>query len=248
MGNWMSRFWPQSPGGRIALIGGTAVVAAAGAAGFAAVADPTISAQLIAGGSAGAATAVAWVVDRRMHGVQERQNAIAARAEVLRPVPEPFDAKQGKYEGSPVGLLRAERAVVPFWGRKAEREALTRWVTDPAASRVVVVTGPPGAGKSRLVHQWMSELPEGWVTGLLAAGRAGDAVRVIAAAAESTVVVIDDADVHPDLRLFLERLAEHPGPTGGPHGAGGPTTRGDPQGGRGTTERGSAGHDGRAGP
>ncbi|MEJ2852695.1 hypothetical protein WBO52_04550, partial [Saccharothrix sp. CCNWLW140] len=33
-------------------------------------------------------------------------------------------------------------------------EIFSRWLTSDSASRVMVVTGPPGTGKSRLLHAW----------------------------------------------------------------------------------------------
>ncbi|MBA1347150.1 ATP-binding protein [Rhizobium sp. WYCCWR 11146] len=43
----------------------------------------------------------------------------------------------------------------PFGGRDEELDELTRWLSDSAASPVLLITGPAGRGKTALVIKWM---------------------------------------------------------------------------------------------
>jgi hypothetical protein len=80
---------------------------------------------------------------------------------------------------SPASLLRADRAVVPFYGREQLRHDLLGWCrNDPAEVSVRLLTGPAGHGKTRLAHHLIHQLTQeeyaagaaaAWVAGFLRA-------------------------------------------------------------------------------
>ena len=71
---------------------------------------------------------------------------------------------------SPAHLLQARYAVVPFYepGRQDELEDLLTWCQSESAVAVRLITGPGGAGKTRLLIEHGLRLDEhGWVSGFL---------------------------------------------------------------------------------
>ncbi|MFG1942133.1 hypothetical protein [Nonomuraea sp. NPDC048826] len=111
-------------------------------------------------------------------------------------------------------LPAARHAVVPFVGRKAELAALRTWAAGPEPVSAALVTGPGGAGKSRLAVELGEELAAaGWDTGLLTeaslVGPLSDpAVRLDAL--RPTLLVLDFPEPSAALAAELaRRLAGH---------------------------------------
>ena len=95
-------------------------------------------------------------------------------------------------------LLATSTAAAPFRGRRDDLAWLDRW-WDEANQPVVVVTGPAGIGKTRLVTQFALDRPAPWVSGWLSGGRGSDAVAAIRACGDPALVLVDEADERPDL-------------------------------------------------
>ena len=144
---------------------------------------------------------VVWPVIREEKG---RLTALrAARDELLEPMQ---PALQGTHTIST--LLAAEHALAPFVARGTETKKLMRWCLDPAALPVHVLAGPGGVGKSRLAVQVARELPDGWVVGRCASGKAALLLPAVLACQEPTLVIVDDADTKPGVASLVEQLGE----------------------------------------
>jgi hypothetical protein len=125
---------------------------------------------------------------------QERVTQIEADLRVvLRPLSVPAGPGMGpaRFGGSPAALLRAERQVVRFTGRSAELRGLGLWARGSTRGVVRLISGPGGAGKTRLAVEFAARLETGgWQCGLLAAGRGGEAIASIACSATFSVSVM----------------------------------------------------------
>jgi hypothetical protein len=60
--------------------------------------------------------------------------------------------------GSTTALLRADHAIVPFQGRESELGDFANWCREEAKSRVRVLTGPGGMGKTRFARELCLQL------------------------------------------------------------------------------------------
>jgi tetratricopeptide (TPR) repeat protein len=100
---------------------------------------------------------------------------------------------------APSELLRAEYGIVPFTGRDGEFAALTAWCAQPAQASAAVVTGPGGAGKTRLVHRLVDAVrAQGWVTGILRETPAAPIAPALGFGAPA-LLVVDYAETNPAL-------------------------------------------------
>ncbi|MDF5757641.1 tetratricopeptide repeat protein [Spongiactinospora sp. TRM90649] len=67
-------------------------------------------------------------------------------------------------DAGPATLLTARRAVADFIGRAGELQALADWCADPDATRMRLVTGPGGVGKTRLMLELSARIHDrGWL-------------------------------------------------------------------------------------
>ena len=107
-------------------------------------------------------------------------------------------------------LIAAEQAVAPLEGRGREVGELVSWCQDPHAPVVRILEGPSGVGKTRLSVEVGRALPQGWVAGRCVPGRAVDVLGLVRACREPTLIVLDDADTHPDIPRLIEQLTVTP--------------------------------------
>lgn len=105
-------------------------------------------------------------------------------------------------EASPLTVLRARSGSVQFVPRP-EQDAVLAWVTQPSsasATRVCLVVGPAGAGKTRLAAQACEELSQkGWFAGFLQRDPAVSQSDLdwLASIVSPTMVAVDYAEEVP---------------------------------------------------
>ncbi|MFF8946856.1 trypsin-like peptidase domain-containing protein [Streptomyces sp. NPDC014864] len=109
-------------------------------------------------------------------------------------------------------LLHPRTRTVPFRGREAARERLTGWATSDYAVDVMMVTGPMGAGKTRLAVELGRHLDDRWVTAFLRTeppdASPAPALHPLTTSARRLLLVVDYAETRPSwLKLVLEELA-----------------------------------------
>ena len=93
----------------------------------------------------------------------------------------------------------------PLFNREQEILSLKLFLGDPDA-RVMVVTGPQGAGKTRVVAESLSTMHERVVWAREIPSQTAGLIQVLDESFNPAVLVIDDADTHPEgvLRKALE--------------------------------------------
>ena len=99
----------------------------------------------------------------------EKQTAILERldSQLLLPLvplrpPDPLD------KARELEILRAENRAIPVIGRETDLAGLHAWLASPAAVSCRILTGPAGAGKTRLAIQFLEELDRSdWAAGFL---------------------------------------------------------------------------------
>lgn len=160
-----------------AAVGAALILAGLGAGVAAAFAASPSWLWRAVGAAVGAAPGLAagiWV-DKSYQRREARATALRARNDVLDElVTDPY-IKESVFDI----LLATSTKAVPFRGRRTELAWLDWWWDDPKQPAVVVVTGPAGLGKTRLVTQFAQGRPAPWATGWLAGGRGADAVAVV---------------------------------------------------------------------
>jgi tetratricopeptide (TPR) repeat protein len=147
---------------------------------------------------------------------QDHRDRRAARDELLGPLrpPAPTPPLADRQEAGPrqvVHWLTAPFTPTPLWGRTEAKDRLVAWCVarDPAAGVVRVVTGPAGAGKSRLALAVAESLPPGWAAGW-AQDDGASLVERIASAGDPTLVLVDDADRLSEVDTLVTRAVRHP--------------------------------------
>jgi tetratricopeptide (TPR) repeat protein len=133
---------------------------------------------------------------------EARALALSARSDVLRPV------VTAPPEGGSVFsvLLATSTAAPPFRGRRAELERLDHWWNDPSQPPVLVLTGPAGIGKTRLVTEFAASREAPWRVGWLPLTGETDAVKAVRACGAPVLILVDDADQQPALAALLTDL------------------------------------------
>jgi tetratricopeptide (TPR) repeat protein len=142
------------------------------------------------------------VVERAYERQAARAAALRARNEVLEPLVADPPNRGSVFDV----LLATSTEAAPFRGRRAELAWLGEWWDDPQAPTIVVVTGPGGIGKTRLVTEFAQVRPAPWVTGWLAHGRGADAMAAVQACGDPALILVDDADQRPDLAGLLASM------------------------------------------
>jgi tetratricopeptide (TPR) repeat protein len=192
----------------LAAVGAALVLAGVGAGvgGWLAPSASWVARAAGAGVGAIAALAAAIWADRAYQRREGRAGALHARDEVLGAlVADPAS------EGSVFDVLLATSTkAAPFRSRADDLAWLDRQWDDPKQP-VVVVTGPAGTGKTRLVTRFAQGRPLPWVSGWLSEGRGADAVAKIRACRDPALILVDDADQRPDLAALLASVKTDPG-------------------------------------
>ena len=155
---------------------------------------------------------VAWQTVRARQ--RQRADARAARAEALDPLQLP-PLEPDLHSVST--LIAPERVLAPLESRRALIEEMVAWCLSPTTPAVGILDGPSGVGKTRLTVEVARLLPEGWVAGRCARGRAGDVVSLVRACPESALIVVDDADTQPDLPRLIKQALREPRTLSGRH-------------------------------
>ncbi|MDB4873248.1 MAG: repeat-containing protein, partial [Gemmatimonadales bacterium] len=115
----------------------------------------------------------------------------------------------GLVDESRAGLLRPERGVVPFTGRRSEVAGLVGWCEDASACPLWLVTGPGGVGKTRLALELAEELRAGgWrcETTMVPGGEV-EQVRAAHALGGRSLLVVDYAETRAGLGQMLVEVA-----------------------------------------
>jgi hypothetical protein len=153
--------------------------------------SPTL--PLSAGFAAGVLALVALSVWQGVRDQDKRLEDLRTVLESFRPLV--VDAQQHTVSS----LLAANSAVARFVGRGAEREELVSWCLDRTGSRIWLLAGPAGVGKSRLAVEVARALPDRWVSGRVVSGRVGEVIEKVLACKEPTLIVVDDAEIEADV-------------------------------------------------
>jgi tetratricopeptide (TPR) repeat protein len=122
-------------------------------------------------------------------------------------------------EDSPSQLIIARYEVVPFEedGRQEEIRQLAAWCDSADLASVLLLHGPGGSGKTRLLIEWCRRLHhQGWHVGFLDRDADPHGLEPLFAGTVPRFVVVDYGETLPGLtRKLLRRLARLP-ETGGP--------------------------------
>jgi tetratricopeptide (TPR) repeat protein len=161
-----------------------------------------------AGGTVGGVLgliAAAWI-DKTRQRQEGRAAALADRDRVLNPI-----VSDPGQDTSVLGmLLPTRKGAAPFRGRTADLAWLGKWCDDLDENPAVMVTGPAGVGKTRLVAQFALDRVGSWAAGWLRAGCGSSALAAVRGSGEPALIVVDDADQRPDLAALLDGLAASP--------------------------------------
>ena len=191
-----------------AAISGALIIAGVGAglAGAFETSGSWLVRGVVAAVGAVAGLAAAIGVDRFYQRREARAAALRARDDVLEElVAEPASG------GSVFDVLLATSTeAAPFRGRRDDLAWLERWWDDPG-QLIVMVTGPAGVGKTRLVTEFALGRPAPWISRWLREGRGADVVAAIRGCGDPALVLVDDADQRSDLATLLESLKEDRG-------------------------------------
>jgi nucleoside phosphorylase len=118
---------------------------------------------------------------------------------------------------TPATYLVARHQIVPFVGRERELTTLDTWADSGDAVRVLLVHGPGGMGKTRLLTEWLARRAArhpGDAIGFLA-GSLDDVVIDALCTSQCATVVIDYAEERAGLLTLLMRLSSVAIPTSG---------------------------------
>lgn len=106
-------------------------------------------------------------------------------------------------------LLRAQYAVVPFFGRDDELHDLNEWAGSPVRVALRLITGAGGLGKSRLLIELCERLRgRGWECGFIPTSTdhvTEDTLKDLAADGASLLLIVDYAETR---RPLVARLLE----------------------------------------
>ena len=143
--------------------------------------------------------------DRRKAG-QERLILLAATGSELAP--------PRTQPASPAGYLRADAQIVPFRHRP-ELPLLRAWLASEQQTGIQLVTGPGGAGKTRVALQLSHEAESdyGWRCYWIRNGQEDQAIEAIRQGSVPVLLVVDYAETCTRLPSLLQAATESPGPS-----------------------------------
>lgn len=108
-------------------------------------------------------------------------------------------------EARPTALLDPAQALVPFLGRDAELDELHAWAEGAGPTRVRLVTGPAGFGKTRLAAEFGTRLSaSGWTVVVVPHGK--EAATVRARPQGDVLFVVDGAPTRLGLTAMLDAV------------------------------------------
>jgi AAA ATPase domain len=128
---------------------------------------------------------------------------------VARVVPESFE----EIPEQPSLLLRPEKQIIDFIGRRQELADLVAWCQGDTAKRLRLVTGPGGVGKTRLAIELCRRLSaEGWrCFEILDGGEANALEKIRESQPGRVLVVVDYAETRHGLKQFLREAVADKG-------------------------------------
>lgn len=156
---------------------------------------------VVLGGTAGAAGWYGELLRSRWHERQVREAAWRAAVSA--------DPVGASGEDDVLGWLHPVRRLVAYSpAHESVLRQVVRWVdgAGPITEPVLVVDGPPGSGKTRLLVELADRLDVrcGWVP----VGRGMAALSAAAAMEETVVMIVDDADTRQDVAAMIAAFAE----------------------------------------
>jgi tetratricopeptide (TPR) repeat protein len=188
---------------RLAILAAATLAGLGVGAGGAAAASPSLYVRAFwAAVGAMATLYVGWWYETFKDRRAKRAIAIEERSNVLEPL-----FIESDLDDSVLGMLDPRRYDAPqFVGRTEELKFLAAWCDNFGRHLVAAVTGPGGSGKTRLAIEFAARRPRPWVTGWLRRGYGDRAVAAMQACGDPALILVDDANVHSDLRALLENL------------------------------------------
>jgi hypothetical protein len=120
---------------------------------------------------------------------------------------------QGTLENPPpqswARLLDPRRELAGFVGREGELAALMAWCQDRHGSRLRIVTGPGGVGKTRLAVELAERMTKrGWTCERIADGKESEGITALRAVTRGrALLVVDYAETRVGLKQMLAALA-----------------------------------------
>ncbi|MBQ1019877.1 tetratricopeptide repeat protein [Micromonospora sp. D93] len=128
-----------------------------------------------------------------------------AWVEAWNKVTDPHPARDPVSAGdSLLAALNPDQQIVAFSPlRERDLRRLVHWWTEPGTQRIWLVSGAAGCGKTRLLIEAISRLDQSWTIGWVGRGKGADAAKLAVARGEPVLLIVDDADTHPDLAAML---------------------------------------------